>query len=64
MKVENQIKIYEIDDKNTNQADSDKCLIVKSHWNYTDRIVVVFEGKEITVIASHLRKAIENACNH
>ena len=39
-------------------------ILIRSHWNYTDRVLLVVEGKEYCLIASDLHKAINNAVNH
>lgn len=37
---------------------------VKSAWNWTrERVVIEFEGMSITVLASDIHKAINNATN-
>ena len=36
-------------------------LIVESHWNDQDRVVLVVDGKRYTVIASDLADAAERA---
>jgi hypothetical protein len=38
-------------------------VVVKSHQEYSDRIVLQIEDKEYTVIAEELKIAIENATN-
>lgn len=39
-------------------------LVVRNHWNTTDRVVLEIGGKEYVFIAKHLRLAIDNATNH
>jgi len=36
-------------------------LVVESHWNDQDRVVLVVDGKRYTVIASDLADAAERA---
>lgn len=36
---------------------------VISHWNREEMVVLEFEGKEITVLARHLKAAIDNCTN-
>ncbi len=61
IKVTNEIVIYEVDGRD--DVLNDAKLIVESHWNYNERIVLDYGGKKITVIASDLEKAISNAKN-
>ena len=56
----NQITIFEI---NEEEIKTDKVLIVESHWNDSDMIVLNIEGKKYTVHALDLSKAISNATN-
>ena len=59
MKVANEITIYEIDGDDKVKG----ILLVSSHWNYHD-FVVIGDGKQkITVNANDLMKAIQNATN-
>ena len=59
--VESTVGIYEDHGKD---VDSQKVvLIVKSHWNDSDRVRLIFGEMEITVIAADLHAAITNACN-
>lgn len=62
MEVENQIKIYEINDKEVSIGE-DKYLIIKNHWNRDTLIVIKIGKSEYTVSAEELKKAIENATN-
>jgi hypothetical protein len=61
MKVFNEIKVYEVEG---DEPKNDVVLVVNSHWNYSDRVVLKFEDKHITVLASNLNKAVDNAINH
>jgi len=38
-------------------------IIVKSHWNDTNKIVILVEGCAVTVLAKDLIAAVENAVN-
>lgn len=60
IQVKNEITVYEIDGK---ESFNHPPLVILSHWNFNERVTIEFEGKKITVIASDLRKAIENATN-
>lgn len=39
-------------------------LEIRSHWNMTDRVVLVVDGKEHVYLATDLQRAINNAVNH
>ena len=41
-----------------------KNILVHSHWNKEEMIIIEFEEKEITVLAHHLKAAIENCTNN
>lgn len=61
MDVINKIKVYEIDGDDNIKYDTS--IEVKSHWNYKNFIVLNIFGKEITVVAEDLEKAIQNSTN-
>ena len=61
MEVVNKIKVYEID--GDDKIKYDTSIEIKSHWNYKDFIVLNIFGKEITVVAKDLEKAIQNSIN-
>ena len=61
MNVINKIKVYEIDGDDNIKYDTS--IEVKSHWTFKRFIVLNIFGKEITVVAEDLEKAIENATN-
>ena len=58
MKVENTIRIYELNNEETVGE-----LLISSHWNYHDFIVIGNGETKITVSADDLIKAIKNATN-
>ncbi len=58
IKVESAVKIYEDDEP------SDKKIIVSSHWNDNDFVVIKIGKKSATVIASDMIAAIKNAQNN
>lgn len=60
--VENRINVYEIDGTET-AGKTQQHLVVKSHWNLRNFIVLKWNGKEITVSARQIKQAIENAQN-
>ena len=62
MKVINEIKIYEIDGKETKSVEN-SYLEITSHWNYKELVCIRCFGKEITVAKEDLEKAIQNATN-
>ncbi len=37
-----------------------KKVIVRSHWNWGDRVVIEIDGKCATVLSEHLRDAVAN----
>lgn len=36
-------------------------LVIRNHWNYSDRVVIVLEGVEFVALARDLCAAIGNA---
>lgn len=62
MTVTNEIQIYETDGKDT-PVGVKPMLKIHSHWNRQNFVVIEIDGKRITVIASQLEKAIQNATN-
>ena len=60
MKVQNEITVYEIDGTETRNSN----IAIESHWNWHDRVVLIVGGKEYTVEAEDLTRAIANATNH
>lgn len=62
IKVRNEVDIYEENGENT-ALDKGEPLIVESHWNCRDRIVLSRGKINITVIANDLKAAIQNATN-
>ncbi|MBU6232250.1 hypothetical protein KGP36_06470 [Patescibacteria group bacterium] len=67
MEVQNKIRVYEIDDNDT-PIGSDYLMIIRSHWNDEDMVILELpleaKGKSVTVVAKDLRMAMENATNH
>ena len=61
IKVINEVKIYEINNKEVDTLKN--TLIVESHWNRDDYVVLKFDDKEITVSARDLKYALDNATN-
>lgn len=60
----NSLEIYEtngIDEKGL-RSQRPK-LIIHEHWNVRDFVVIELDGKKVTVLASQLKKAIDNAQN-
>ena len=53
----------ELDTYPDGEKDKDE-IIVKSHWNYNDRVVLVVGGDEYILVADQLERAIKSACNH
>jgi hypothetical protein len=63
MKVTNEIKVYELDNKGSFPGDDELCLLVKAHWNRDSMVVLEIGGHAYTVVAEELKKAINNATN-
>jgi hypothetical protein len=62
--VLNEVEPYEVNGTEINGLKSTKNLLrVESHWNRRDFIVLRYEDKNITVLASDLSHAISNASN-
>ena len=65
MKTVNELDIYEIDGKEVLFAEKKEQKVrISNHWNLS-RMVVIYtpDGKQLTVIASELIRAINNATN-
>lgn len=61
MNVKNEINIYE---KNGKDVIAERAAVtIKSHWSRDEFVVLVVDGTSVTVSASDLRKAIQNATN-
>lgn len=63
MKVISEIEVYEVNDVEQKGIDTPS-LLVKSHWNYDDRVVLEYKEMRFTVIARDLLNAIANATRH
>lgn len=61
IKVENEVKIYEKDGKDAKYGEHS--LVIKSHWNYNDRVILIIGEQNITVLKKDLQAAIQNATN-
>ena len=62
IKSTNLVPIYEIDGSAAAPVHG-PALVVESHWNMMDRVVLVVEGKKFTVIKADIIAAIDNATN-
>ena len=62
MEVINKINVYEVDG-NDKDIEYGTTIEIKSHWNFRDRVCLNIFGKEITVNAEDLKRAIDNAVN-
>lgn len=59
--VKNEVKVYEIDNREVDlQTNS---IQVLNHWNENEKIVLAIDDKSYTVSAYDLLTAIENARN-
>lgn len=65
LKIETRMDPLEIDGEEVKglPKDSDQ-LVVTAHWNRNSLVILSFRGKAITVVASELVRAIQNARNH
>lgn len=62
MKTVNEIKVYEVDGTETKGLHPPE-LHVSNHWNLSRMVVLWIGGKKYTVLASELKRAIDNATN-
>lgn len=62
IKVRSDVKIYEVDGEETPGGEEPE-LGVLSHWNDRDMVVLIAEGKNVTVLAADLLAAVHNAQN-
>lgn len=53
-----QVSVYEIDGEEHDTVEGEK-LIVRSHWNDDDMVVLEIGGKRLTVVGADLRSAIQ-----
>ena len=58
IKVINEVEICEIND---DACEDDNKIIIESHYNDNERIVLVIDKKRYTVHAKDLKQAAENA---
>jgi hypothetical protein len=58
--VQVQVQVYE-DEKSETWGDSTQRIIVESHWNDRDAVVIEIAGKRYTVMANHVRDALDAA---
>jgi hypothetical protein len=64
MEVVSRVRVYEVNGEEPKTGTPAYLLTVEAHHIYSDRLVLQDpNGLRITVIASDLRKAIENATN-
>lgn len=62
IKTESEIEVYEVDDVEVSVG-KEKKVYIASHWNRRDFIVLKYKGKKLTVLASDLICAVNNATN-
>lgn len=63
MKITNEITPLEVNGSQVSVGD-DTVLIVESHWNWDDRIYIIYGDLKLLVSSRDLEKAIANAKNH
>ena len=65
MKVQSDIRVYDVNGMELLEGSEEKFITVESHWNWTDRVVINTHGLGIvTVSVDDLKKAMHNARNH
>ena len=64
--IETKITAYEINGDEVVGLPEKKTevVIISAHWSNNEMVVLKFQGKEVTVTADELEKAIDNATNH
>lgn len=62
LKVRSEMDIYEVDGKDVTEYPPPK-LVVESHWNCPDRVVLCIHDERYTVIVRDIEAAIRNAAN-
>lgn len=60
VEVNAEIKVYE-DEKSETWGDSKLRFVIGSHWNDPNAVVIEIEGKQYTVIAQDVRRALDAA---
>lgn len=63
IKVVSQVPIREIDGKELGVTPALPEIIVRSHWNRNELVVLEIDGKKYTLAATDLQGAISNATN-
>jgi hypothetical protein len=58
--VQAQVQVYE-DERSGKWGDSALRIVVESHWSDPDAVVIEIEGRRYTVIARHMRRALDAA---
>ena len=62
LKINQTVDVYEFNGEGCNISNP-PTIGVCNHWNHRDRVVLTVEGKQYTVAAADLNKAIQNATN-
>ena len=62
IRVENNVEVFEVDGKDLPVSD-DTEIVVRSHWNRNDLVVLEIKGKRFSVAARDIATAINNAVN-
>lgn len=64
IKVGSEIEIYEVDGKETPALSSKRPhVVIESHWNRNEMIVMTVDEKKYTIVARDLVCAVANATN-
>lgn len=64
IEVQSTLPIYEIDGRELAGPRLQDAVVVRSHWNRTDLVVIRIGDKHYTVVAGDLIAAIKNATNN
>ena len=64
MSVKNDLDVLELNDKEISPSERETVrVVVSSHWNRDDLVVLHIRDLKVTVVAEQLEKAIKNARN-
>ena len=63
--IETKITAYEINSEEVGGlSEKETAIVVSAHWSNNEMVILKFQGKEVTVAADELEKAIDNVTNH
>lgn len=61
--VQNTVKVYEIDEADLRSVADAQPILVRSHWNNNNIVILEIGDRKYTVVAKDLKTAIDNATN-